>query len=93
VSTTLSPPFCLDAARRMGLLNDVGDAPRARRMTGAPDGASGARRRRVLFVTYFFPPVANSGTFRPMKFARYLRRVAPLGAVARARPSEPRFWT
>jgi glycosyltransferase involved in cell wall biosynthesis len=25
-----------------------------------------------LFVNYFFPPVANSGTFRPMKFARYL---------------------
>ena len=28
--------------------------------------------RRVLFIAYLFPPIANSGTQRPLKFAKYL---------------------
>lgn len=28
--------------------------------------------RRVLFLAYLFPPIANSGTQRPLKFAKYL---------------------
>jgi glycosyltransferase involved in cell wall biosynthesis len=28
--------------------------------------------KRVLFVAYLFPPIANSGTQRPLKFAKYL---------------------
>jgi hypothetical protein len=28
--------------------------------------------KRVLMVAYFFPPVANSGTQRPLKFSKYL---------------------
>ena len=27
---------------------------------------------RVLFIAYLFPPIANSGTQRPLKFAKYL---------------------
>lgn len=30
--------------------------------------------RRVLFLAYLFPPIANSGTQRPLKFAKYLSR-------------------
>ena len=30
--------------------------------------------KRVLFLAYLFPPIANSGTQRPLKFAKYLRR-------------------
>lgn len=30
--------------------------------------------RRVLFLAYLFPPIANSGTQRPLKFAKYLTR-------------------
>jgi glycosyltransferase involved in cell wall biosynthesis len=29
--------------------------------------------KRVLFLAYLFPPIANSGTQRPLKFAKYLR--------------------
>ncbi len=29
-------------------------------------------KQRVLFIAYLFPPIANSGTQRPLKFARYL---------------------
>ena len=28
--------------------------------------------KRVLFIAYFFPPLANSGTQRPLKFANHL---------------------
>jgi glycosyltransferase involved in cell wall biosynthesis len=28
---------------------------------------------RVLFLAYLFPPIANSGTQRPLKFVKYLR--------------------
>ena len=28
--------------------------------------------RRVLLLAYLFPPIANSGTQRPLKFAKYL---------------------
>ena len=28
--------------------------------------------KRVLFLAYLFPPIANSGTQRPLKFAKYL---------------------
>src|SRR5438128_8228914 len=28
--------------------------------------------KRVLMVAYLFPPIANSGTQRPLKFAKYL---------------------
>lgn len=28
--------------------------------------------KRVLFIAYLFPPINNSGTQRPMKFAKYL---------------------
>lgn len=30
--------------------------------------------KRVLFLAYLFPPIANSGTQRPLKFAKYLSR-------------------
>jgi glycosyltransferase involved in cell wall biosynthesis len=30
--------------------------------------------KRVLFLAYLFPPIANSGTQRPLKFAKYLRQ-------------------
>ena len=30
--------------------------------------------KRVLFLAYLFPPIANSGTQRPLKFAKYLQR-------------------
>jgi glycosyltransferase involved in cell wall biosynthesis len=30
--------------------------------------------RHVLFLAYLFPPIANSGTQRPLKFAKYLLR-------------------
>lgn len=30
--------------------------------------------KRVLFIAYLFPPIANSGTQRPLKFAKYLTR-------------------
>jgi glycosyltransferase involved in cell wall biosynthesis len=29
--------------------------------------------KRVLFLAYLFPPIANSGTQRPLKFTKYLR--------------------
>lgn len=29
--------------------------------------------KRVLFLAYLFPPINNSGTQRPLKFAKYLR--------------------
>ena len=28
--------------------------------------------KKVLFLAYLFPPIANSGTQRPLKFAKYL---------------------
>ncbi len=28
--------------------------------------------KRVLLLAYLFPPIANSGTQRPLKFAKYL---------------------
>src|SRR5688572_27654748 len=28
--------------------------------------------KRVLFLAYLFPPIANSGTHRPLKFVKYL---------------------
>lgn len=28
--------------------------------------------KRILFLAYLFPPIANSGTQRPLKFAKYL---------------------
>lgn len=28
--------------------------------------------RKVLFIAYFFPPIINSGTFRPTKFVKFL---------------------
>lgn len=30
--------------------------------------------KRVLFLAYLFPPIANSGTQRPLKFTKYLSR-------------------
>lgn len=30
--------------------------------------------KRVLFLAYLFPPIANSGTQRPLKFVKYLSR-------------------
>lgn len=30
--------------------------------------------RNVLFITYYFPPGASSGVFRPMKFVKYMKR-------------------
>ena len=29
--------------------------------------------KRVLFLAYLFPPIANSGTQRPLKFVKFLR--------------------
>ena len=36
------------------------------------DEAVGPRRRRVLFVSYLFPPTGGSGVQRNLKFAKYL---------------------
>lgn len=30
--------------------------------------------KNILFITYFFPPGASSGVFRPMKFVKYMKR-------------------
>jgi len=30
------------------------------------------QRRRVLLIAYYFPPLLGGGTFRPLKFAKYL---------------------
>jgi len=30
--------------------------------------------RRVLFITYFYPPGASSGVFRPLKFVKYMAK-------------------
>ena len=47
--------------------------------------------RRVLFIAYLFPPIANSGTQRPLKFAKYLPQLGwdPLVVTAQ-RVSEHR---
>ncbi|MEW5693766.1 MAG: glycosyltransferase [Candidatus Hydrogenedentota bacterium] len=31
-------------------------------------------KKKVLFISYFFPPQASSGSFRPAKFVKYLKR-------------------
>jgi glycosyltransferase involved in cell wall biosynthesis len=31
-------------------------------------------KKNVLFITYFFPPGASSGVFRPLKFVKYMDR-------------------
>jgi len=45
--------------------------------------------RRVLLVSYYFPPVAGSGVFRPLRLARYLPdagwEVTVLGVGSKAR--------
>jgi glycosyltransferase involved in cell wall biosynthesis len=33
-----------------------------------------SRRRRVLFISYYFPPSGGSGVQRPLKFVKYLPR-------------------
>ena len=30
--------------------------------------------KRVLLISYFFPPISNGGVFRPLKMAKYLPR-------------------
>ena len=30
--------------------------------------------KNVLFLTYYFPPITNSGVFRPLKFVKYLKK-------------------
>ena len=30
--------------------------------------------RRILLIAYYFPPLAGSGVFRPLRLARYLPR-------------------
>jgi glycosyltransferase involved in cell wall biosynthesis len=34
----------------------------------------GKTMKQVLMIAYFFPPLVNSGTQRPLKFAKYLRQ-------------------
>lgn len=40
--------------------------------------------KRVLFLAYLFPPIANSGTQRPLKFAKYLSRFGWMPTVITA---------
>jgi glycosyltransferase involved in cell wall biosynthesis len=46
-------------------------------LPGLPRGGLAAREgralRRVLILAYHFPPIASSGTFRTLKFVKYLR--------------------
>lgn len=52
-----------------------------------------ATSRRVLIVAYHFPPNASSGSFRPLKFVKYLEQFGWESVVvcadARSDPDEP----
>jgi glycosyltransferase involved in cell wall biosynthesis len=55
-------------------------------------GSPTAARRRVLFVSYHFPPVGGAGVQRPVKFVKYLREFGWEPTVLRAsNPSVPVF--
>jgi len=44
--------------------------------------------RRVLIITYYFPPISSGGTFRLLKFAKYLPEFGWDPIVVCARPTE-----
>lgn len=53
------------------------------------DNGSGDRRR-VLLISYHFPPVGGAGVQRPMKFAKYLRDFGwDVTVLSAANPSVP----
>lgn len=55
-------------------------------------GISSAPRRRVLLVSYHFPPVGGAGVQRPVKFVKYLRRFGwDVSVLMAANPSVPAF--
>lgn len=63
-------------------------------MSAERDTKSMITMRRVLFVAYHFPPLANSGTQRPTKFAKYLPQsgwepVVIAGLPGQGEPEEP----
>ena len=48
-------------------------------------------RRRVLFVTYYFPPSGGSGVQRSLKFARYLPEFGWLPTVLTVQPEHASY--
>ena len=53
--------------------------------------SSDVSRRRVLVVAYFFPPDSSSGTFRTLKFVKYLPQLGWEPVVLTVDPSRERF--
>lgn len=50
------------------------------------------RRKRLLLVSYHFPPVGGAGVQRPVKFVKYLRRFGwDVSVLMAANPSVPVF--
>ena len=47
---------------------------RGRPVRGAGPGRQGRGMKRVMLISYLWPPAAGAGVHRPVKFARYLRR-------------------
>ncbi len=39
--------------------------------------------RKILIVSYHFPPDASVGGMRPAKFAKYLAQFGPVGSLER----------
>src|ERR1700730_7673239 len=63
---------CVRAADRCRVpVRDPAGA-RSRAPLEADAGRGRAVTKRVLMIAYLFPPIANSGTQRPAKFAKYL---------------------
>ena len=52
------------------------------------DGAVGSEKKRVLILTYAFPPVAYVGVFRTLKYCKYLGRHGWDALVLTAKPGE-----
>lgn len=53
---------------------------------------SGANRKRLLLISYHFPPVGGAGVQRPVKFVKYLRRFGwDVSVLMAANPSVPVF--
>lgn len=71
--------------------------PLRKDQTGAlPDNASGsdalpAKRRRVLFVTYYYPPSGGPGVQRSLKFTRYLPAFGWMPTVLTVRPEHASY--
>tara|TARA_R110002095_G_scaffold212671_1_gene202184 strand:- start:5958 stop:7367 length:1410 start_codon:yes stop_codon:yes gene_type:complete len=59
--------------------------------SGAQAGRS-AHRKRLLLVSYHFPPVGGAGVQRPVKFVKYLRQFGwDVSVLMAANPSVPVF--